>query len=30
MEQIREVCRPDMMLYTRLQDAGLLPVTQPR
>jgi hypothetical protein len=30
MEQIREVCRPDMMLYTRLQDTGVLPVSRPR
>ena len=30
MEQIREVCRPDMMLYARLQETGVLPVIRPR
>jgi hypothetical protein len=30
MEQIREVCHPDILLYTRLQETGLLPVARPR
>lgn len=30
MEHIREVCRPDMVLYTRLLEIGVLPAPQPR
>jgi hypothetical protein len=30
MDHIREVCRPDTMLYTRLLEIGLLPAPQPR
>jgi hypothetical protein len=30
MEHIEEVCRPDIMLYTRLRETDVLPVPRPR